>query len=86
MTRIRSVKYEAVEATYLVDHRNGDLIGAGDCCQHFATQVALPHPEGRRRNIEKEVSAIADESFNGIEPVETLVPKVFVVPRVFANG
>ena len=81
-----AIEDQAVIAPDLIDQRDRNLVVACDGNQHVAAQFALADPERRRRDVEHEVSARANQSLDGIDRVQAFGPEQLVVPCVFADG
>src|SRR5947199_5255142 len=82
----RSVENQAVISSDLVHHYDRNFVILGNGGQHVAAKFPLAEPERRRGDIEHEIAARLDQSFNGIKCIKALVPEMFIVPGVFANG
>ena len=54
--------------------------------EHVASKFALAKGERRRRDIQQDLAACADQVFYRIDAVQAAVPEVLVVPGVFADG
>ncbi len=82
----RSIEQQTVVPANLVHHRHGNPLIFCNRRQHVMSQLPLPKPEWRSRNIEHEIAARSYQFFDRIDAIKPPVPETLVVPGVFANG